>query len=197
MNSLNPRDELNNKSYIQLSDERSDELGVEIASPWLRMGAYIINLLMPMILLISMAILAPMSVRSKSLEMFLFLGVKWICIFYIIWQLVWMSKYGQSIGKRLLKIRVIKRDGSRAGFVKIVLLREVLFNIVLGLAVKWATTIVSIFIVNDLPRLDMIILSNMVASVVWVVCVIMLFQPKRDRRTLQDLLAGTVVVKLP
>jgi len=32
-----------------------------------------------------------------------------------VWNLIWLHRYGQSIGKRLLRIRICRPDGSRAG----------------------------------------------------------------------------------
>ncbi|PIT64186.1 hypothetical protein BHC56_05085, partial [Snodgrassella alvi] len=51
-------------------------------------------------------------------------------IIYTIWQIYWMTKYGQSIGKRLLKIRVIRTNGDNAGFIHNILLREVVYGVI-------------------------------------------------------------------
>jgi len=47
-----------------------------------------------------------------------------------IWNAVWVHRYGQTIGKRIMKIRVVRSNGERATFARIFFLR----NVVLGLA---------------------------------------------------------------
>ena len=105
-----------------------------------------------------------------------------------------MSRYGQSIGKRIMNIRVIKTNGTDAGFVGTVLLREVLFNVVVGIISSILGVLVAL-VLNNTGSGEMV--SNLVQSALWITCFIMACDPKRDRRTLQDMLADTVVVALP
>lgn len=109
----------------------------------------------------------------------LLLGLVLVTIAFYIYQIVIMAKDGQSLGKKILGIRVITEDGENPGFVKYVLIREFLFYflviIVLGFIGK-----------------------TVAATVFWVcviACVIMLFMENRNRQTLQDLLAKTLVIK--
>jgi uncharacterized RDD family membrane protein YckC len=44
---------------------------------------------------------------------------------FALWQTIQMSITGQSIGKRLMKIKVIKTTGQNSGFVSTVLMREI------------------------------------------------------------------------
>ncbi|MBL9179990.1 MAG: RDD family protein [Verrucomicrobiaceae bacterium] len=49
----------------------------------------------------------------------------------LVWNAVWLTKYGQTIAKRMLKIRVVTfPDGQNAGFVKAFLLRAVVNAII-------------------------------------------------------------------
>lgn len=103
-----------------------------------------------------------------------------VAAFYLVWQTVWMGRYGQSVGKRIVGIRVIKTNGSDAGFLGVVVMREMVY----GFAVGIITAVVEIAVGTDISLLPPLI------------CLIMLFAAK-DRRTLQDWVADTVVVKLP
>lgn len=96
-------------------------------------------------------------------------------IIYTIWQIYWMTKYGQSIGKRLLKIRVIRINGDNAGFIHNILLREVVYGVI--------ASIVSIMTLG-FGTLIFLFIPCMVFATSW------------HRRTLQDFLAGTIVVKV-
>ncbi len=89
-----------------------------------------------------------------------------------------MIRNGQSIGKKLLGIRVITEDGENPGFVKYCLVREFAYNMIF--------TIVGLFSES---------LGNLLAIVCTIVCIVMLFQEQRNRQTLQDLLAHTLVIK--
>ena len=75
-----------------------------------------------------------------------------------------------------MKIRVADLEGNNPGFVGTVLLREVVFNFVLS-------------VIGMIP-----VLGGLVTLGVYVALVVMLFID-RDRRTLQDILAKTIVIK--
>jgi uncharacterized RDD family membrane protein YckC len=85
----------------------------------------------------------------------------------LIVQLMMLHKNGWTIGKRALKIRIVRRDGSRASLGRIFWLRMV----VMGL-------------LGAIP---------LAGSVVSLVDVLMIF--RSDRRTLHDMIADTKVVK--
>lgn len=84
-------------------------------------------------------------------------------------QILLMSVKGQSIGKRIMGIKVIDKNGSNPGFLGTVLAREVLF-------------------------LGLLIFFKIVGALPYLICLVMLFVPKFKRRTLQDKLMGSVVV---
>jgi len=84
----------------------------------------------------------------------------------IIYQVVQLSTRGQTIGKKAMKIRIVKLDGSQPGFVHAFLLRA---------------------IVNALPSM-----IPVVGSIYGLVDVLFIF--RADRRCIHDLIASTRVV---
>ena len=83
-----------------------------------------------------------------------------------IYQIVMLSTRGQTVGKKAMKIRIVKLDGSQPGFVHAFLLRA---------------------IVNALPSMIPI-----VGGIYGLVDVLFVF--RADRRCIHDMIAGTRVV---
>lgn len=96
-------------------------------------------------------------------------------IIYTIWQICWMTKYGQSIGKRLLKIRVIRTNGDNPGFIHNILIREIVYGFIASI-------------------ISMMTLGFGTLIFLFIPC--MVFATSWHRRTLQDFLADTIVVKV-
>ncbi|PIT20664.1 RDD family protein [Snodgrassella communis] len=95
-------------------------------------------------------------------------------IIFTAWQISWMTKYGQSIGKRMLNIRVIRTNGDNPGFIRNVILREIVYQLIVVI-IGTLTLGIGYFVFMLFPA--------------------MLFINKWQRRTLQDFLADTIVVK--
>ena len=93
------------------------------------------------------------------------LVVGFICIAVV--NLVWLHKYGQTIGKRIMKVRIVRNDATRAGLARIFFLRILLPTVIGAIPV-----VGRIFSLVD-------------------VCFIF----RDDRRCIHDLIADTVVVK--
>jgi uncharacterized RDD family membrane protein YckC len=90
---------------------------------------------------------------------------------------VWMlTVRGQTIGKRIVGIKVVKADGSAAGFVNGWLMRELLITAI-GMAISM------------IPIIGPIMLRPAFHIVDW--CLIF----RDDQRCLHDQMAGTIVVK--
>ena len=162
------------------------EIEVELASAGQRIGAYIINnviwlvLMMVMVFVWSALVYKPTEADIVKLSM-------WIIVISIIYgaiQAIFMSRDGQSIGKKIMNIKVIDKDGETAGFVRNVLLRETVFNI--------------ICMVLSIPFTIMVSekAAQIPAFIALLICFVMLFVAA-DRRTLQDKLANTYVIQLP
>lgn len=123
-------------------------------------------------------------------------------------QTILMSKKGQSIGKLIMGIKVINYNGKKAGFARLVLVREVIFICLISKLLYnkffsinyFKRTINEIFYTNFFSSSDLLYyklylkLMNCIDPIV-VICVIMLFIARSNRRTLQDYFAGTIVVK--
>jgi len=85
-----------------------------------------------------------------------------------IWNLVWLSRYGQTVAKRILKIRIVRSNGDPVGMGRLVGLRIVLM-----------------WVLESVPFLGPLFsLVN--------VCFIF----RDDRRCIHDLMADTIVVKV-
>lgn len=97
---------------------------------------------------------------AVSLGIALTLGV-------LVWNLIWLHRYGQTIGKRIVKIKIVRSDGDRVSLGRILGLRIILISIL-----------------ESIPFLGAIFsLVN--------VCFIF----RDDRRCILDLIADTTVVK--
>ncbi len=104
---------------------------------------------------------------------------------YTVVQIYYMSRDGQSLGKKIMRIRVLKTDGRNPGFVGTVLVREI----------AWSVLVAIIAAVIGLAVGDNG--ENAINLLAFLANFVLLFMVKRDRRTLYDILADTVVVKLP
>lgn len=158
--------------------EDADELELELAGPWQRIFARILDGVPFVVLGIVAALALPYFKGNDTAVTVLMVAVLLAVVGFVIYQLVIMTRHGQSIGKKLLGIRVVTAEGDNPGFVRYVLKREFLYNIILSL-------------VSFIPFVGPLV--NWGATLA---CVVMLFLVERNRRTLQDMLADTLVVKV-
>ncbi|PIT38411.1 RDD family protein [Snodgrassella alvi] len=165
--------------------------GLELASPALRMSAVMINQVITSLICLPLYIQMSFSFLDNETGLYQYNGqnfVNWISqpatkiiigltfialIVYTLWQVFWMSKYGQSIGKRILKIWVIRTNGENVGFARNVILRELIYQI-LVIVLSLITFGIGYFVFMLVPA--------------------MVFIKEWNRRTLQDFMAGTIVV---
>ena len=104
----------------------------------------------------------------------------------LVYQVVLMSRDGQTLGKKHMRIRVITTDGETAGFVRHFLLRfcaYYLIVMIISVLLPWEM---------DMGNGKM---QSPVLTIALLICLLMLFFRSKRRRTLQDLLARTLVVK--
>ncbi|MCO6513912.1 MAG: RDD family protein [Snodgrassella sp.] len=186
----------NNHQYDHTID-REVEVEVELASPWNRISAYIINnLLLTLVALIGCIpafIFVKFFLQSESVDTIVISSIIWISIsllVFAIFQFIQMSKTGQSFGKRLMGIKVIGIDGQNPGFVGTVLLREGVFNII-----NKIISVIVVFIFVHLFNFPEIAAEFLFAYLLPFICLIMLFRKTTNQRTLQDYLARTIVIK--
>lgn len=165
--------------------------GLELASPAHRMSAVMINQTLTCLICLPLYIQMSFSFLDNETGLYQYNGqnfVNWISqpatkiiigltfialIVYTLWQVFWMSKYGQSIGKRILKIWVIRTNGENVGFARNVILRELIYQI-LVIVLSLITFGIGYFVFMLVPA--------------------MVFIKEWNRRTLQDFMAGTIVV---
>ena len=211
---------------------------VELASPWQRIAAYLINItIYNLILYIGMHVynsrfeneyrisesvgrpfelwflsdkhstqpiyhLRQLIFADESYDSFyIFWYILCPIFLFFIWQAVQMSLTGQSIGKKLMKIRVISTSGQSSGFTKNVLCREILFNIIANYCTALVLSpldqiLIALTKIINLPPVTFIFILFLFKFLVPFICFIMLFIQKTNHRTLQDYLAHTVVVKV-
>jgi uncharacterized RDD family membrane protein YckC len=98
----------------------------------------------------------------------LMVGLCLACVVLAVTQCMMIASRGQSIGKRLVRTKIIRLDGSNPGFVHGVLVRS---------------------LIGRLPGVIPVVgnLYNLADA---------LFVFRRDRRTLHDLIAGTRVIQV-
>ncbi|MBH5329518.1 RDD family protein [Eikenella sp. S3360] len=175
----NPNEDFRQAYTATALEHDADEMEVELASPWQRMGARIMDGLPFAGIGILAAILLPiMGGSGGGAAMALIIVALLAILGLLIYNLVIMTRDGQSIGKKIIGIRVITEDGDNPGFVKYVLVREFAYNMIF--------TIIGLFSEA---------LGNLLAFVAAIVCIVMLFRESSNRQTLQDLLAKTLVIK--
>lgn len=127
----------------------------ELASLWQRLAAYVIDFftIMTPIMVILMAVMdakfeaeikahqddpaAVMTAVQRQIQQMqsegnaMVLAMSWLFIALLITNIVLLTRRGQSIGKLALGIQIVRfPDGSKAGFIKTVLLRGLLFGII-------------------------------------------------------------------
>lgn len=180
-----------------------DDIEVQIADGGERIAAYLINVVVQLLMCLPVIVSLVMPVfhhldelegnelaiveqmmENINMPFFYFGLIIWVV--FGIWQIYTMSTRGQSLGKQLMNLAVIKTDGRPAGFVGVVLLREVVFGFGIGIFAALVGLVVSSVVLQELLG----------SYLPWLICLVMLFTAK-DRRTLQDMIANTVVVKLP
>ncbi|HEZ0697817.1 TPA: RDD family protein [Neisseria meningitidis] len=181
------------------SDNRNgQEIEVGIAGAGDRILAALLNQLFTfLVLLVPFAGLIAFAIKNEgriggSEEIFgllwgmtsFWVGLAGILVYTVV-QIYYMSRDGQSLGKKIMRIRVLKTDGRNPSFVGTVLVREI----------AWSVLVAIIAAVIGLAVGDNG--ENAINLLAFLANFVLLFMVKRDRRTLYDILADTVVVKLP
>lgn len=183
-----------------------DIVEVDLASPWRRLAAVLINSLLMLLAYLPIAgvLFGAMETLpnqdGQSTEMLeqvmaqaggsmAWLGVLGALLILLAVQVYLMSKYGQSLGKKVMGIRVLRTNGDNPGFFGTVFMREILPSLV----IMGVSLFAAIF--GGVAAYDLV--SSLLQLAFFVSVVVMVFLPKIDRRTVADLIAGTVVVRLP
>lgn len=184
---------------IHNTNNSIDRMTAELASPWARIIAVLINGLLNIIAVLPMFYSFTPSNKSYSQEIAkigFILGLI-LVLGLTIWQITWVAQYGQTIGKKIMNIKVIKIRGEKAGFNHIIFMREIIFAFIATISINLIIIILTFAISYLMPEH----LNALSDSLAWLhflpylICLPMLFFPKNSRRTLQDYLAKTLVIK--
>ncbi|WP_308073643.1 RDD family protein [Neisseria polysaccharea] len=181
------------------SDNRNgQEIEVGIAGAGDRILAALLNqlftflvLLVPFVGLIAFAVKNEGRIVGSEEIVGLLLGMTsfWVglagILVYTVVQIYYMSRDGQSLGKKIMRIRVLKTDGRNPGFVGTVLVREIAWSVLVAII----ATVIGLAVGENG--------ENAINLLAFLANFVLLFMVKRDRRTLYDMMADTVVVKLP
>ncbi|NUE67299.1 RDD family protein [Snodgrassella sp. ESL0253] len=225
VNTQQHSDSNNNQSKLFMTESCSS-VAVELASPWRRIAAYLINnAIYYFIIFIGLriynatfdfesealgqnivlpfelwflsdyrstepvsSILGLLFVSEKTHDLSsIFLYIILPVAIFALWQTIQMSITGQSIGKRLMGIKVIGIYGQNPGFIGTVLLREISFQMILHIIV-----ILVVIFVKPSELFDGRVFNFPLLAIF---CLLMLFLKNINYRTLQDYLAKTIVIK--
>ena len=209
-------DDLNNiyhSTQVEVAAAIDDSNELILATAVQRIVAWLINRVIEVVLMIpAFGLIIVLLFKSggklddfenmQTVYASLFWGIGLVMLLYLIYgvvQVYYMSKFGQSIGKKLMKIRVVRENGDVAGFVHNVLLREFAYGLICSVIMM---VLMGIFFAvfgleaNSGVAMAMDALLQIVSYVPTIVCFIMLFMESRQRQTLQDMLAKTYVVQV-
>lgn len=153
-------------------------LEVELASPWRRIAVFILNVALLFVFSIIIGFfLGFLGINIAGWDTVLF-GYALILV-YLLGQTILMAKTGQSLGKRIVGIQIIVADGRQPGLMKYVCQRE------LSVLLIWFILSALSFILGVLAGLALL------GS-----CLMMMFFENSKRRTLQDMMADTLVIRI-
>ena len=146
-----------------------DAMGVstsQLASPWARLAAVIIDFLLYVVLSgVLFFILEVASKQDPAVTGFTIIGAN-LALFVV--QMVLLGMRGQTIGKILLRVRIVDaQTGGHPGWARIVLLRTVVNWILVGIP--------------------------FIGQIYWLVDSLFIF--RADHRTIHDMIGGTQVDK--
>lgn len=156
-----------------LSIQRAPE-DAELASLGERLGAAIIDTIIMFIVAVVPIVIfyggwaEYMAADSSESYAFTLGSTAFAFLTYVIVNGYLLAKNGQSVGKKILDIKIVRTDGSRASFVRLVAVR-VLFEHALLL----------------IPVVD-----------IWLSIIDVLFIFQRSRKCLHDVVADTIVIRI-
>lgn len=157
--------------FVRLPDTVLEKTtyGAPLAGRWRRLGAQLIDIAIVLVVFIPIQALRgaipaenPMALSYRAVAIAIALGV-WVMVngFYL-------SKYGQTLGKRLLKVQIVRSSGQPASFVRLAVVRYLLFGVLGNIPVG--------------------------GPFIGLADHVFIFRP--EKRCLHDLLADTVVVDI-
>ncbi len=141
----------------------------ELASPWLRLGGAIIDGLILMILVLPVYFILFWGTIAAGQQPGLLANIGFTIFGFIVFVAVqgyFLNQSGQTIAKKLLKMKIVDENGNKPEFVKLIGLRYAVVQF-----------------------------ASQVPFIGWIYALVdALFIFREDRRRISDLLAGTRVV---
>ena len=156
--------------------QSQDTYEVEAASRLSRLGAVLVDGLVGFAPVGAILLMLPMlMLRGGTSALLILLGIAALtALAVLITQIVLVARHGQTIGKKVLGIRMITSDGDIPSIWRVFFLRWLPFVVVAGV-------------------LDYVLKLRGVGNIVHLVDALLIFQP--NRRCFHDLLADTHVIK--
>lgn len=144
---------------VQVTDEKA------LASRWSRLWAAIIDSMVIGAISASIYYVEPLHNLIWNSEFPTLLNIIYLTVVYFLINGYFLEKHGQTIGKNVFEISVVRLDGSHIGF------KGILFKRYLPISV-----------LASIPFIGVVAIVNV------------LFIFRKDRRCIHDLIAGTKVV---
>lgn len=177
--------------------------GLRYAGFWQRFGAYWIDVLC---LLPLVGITLWLNGKHKSFTYYLFIPNQIISLWF---QVYLVKKYGGTPGNLMLGIRIARLDGSPVGYREAILRYSVLFALTALMSIPvllatWRMSDADYYSLGFLARNAKIVagapswygLINTLLNIwIWSEFIVML--TNKRRRSLQDFMAGTIVIRSP
>ena len=188
-------DDLNNiyhSTQVEVAAAIDDSNELTLATAVQRIVAWLINRVIEVVLMIpAFGLIIVLLFKSggklddfenmQTVYASLFWGIGLVMLLYLIYgvvQVYYMSKFGQSIGKKLMKIRVVRENGDVAGFVHNVLLREFVYGLICSVIMMVLMGIFfAVFGLEANSGVAMVVdaLLQIVSYLPTIICFIMLF----------------------
>lgn len=121
----------------------------------------------------------------------------WYILFYFLYFVVFAYfTEGQTLGKRIMKLKIVKSDGKRVGILNL-LLRSITngTSYFLGTNIYIILNIIGVLILNGIPFLGFLIVSNGIGFIVEATNIIM-YIFRKDDRCLNDIVSKSKVIVL-
>lgn len=117
------------------ADYQADQPTTELATPWARLAAFIIDALIIGILPLILGVVAFASGEDEASFGLILAGLV-IFIVILVVQMVLLGTRGQTIGKIALKIRIVDaQTGAHPGWPRLVLLRTIVNSLLSGITI--------------------------------------------------------------
>ena len=96
--------------------------GLVLAERLTRLGAVLLDIVVMFVAVIPMVVFAVLAGQGKSATLWAVLGVAAILALFA-YNLILLYQNGQSVGKKLLGIKILRSDGSRCSLARIIFMR--------------------------------------------------------------------------